>query len=190
LDLAGWPALPGGWWLCAVGRPTPKPPYFRPAQASFFKPFSQSGQILCRFRLALQRTSGPWIALPAHRLYYPVDMWPRCVDHTGLLRRSARCSVTTRRTRVQSNNGRLSDRLRFCKCSPVLCDSSAGQPRRKNGLLHADGEQTKRPPSRTRHQASKRSGEDIAKGLSHLVLVPSVTAEPRRRLVGAQDFIA
>jgi hypothetical protein len=27
LDLAGWPALPGGWWLCAVGRPTQKLPY-------------------------------------------------------------------------------------------------------------------------------------------------------------------
>jgi hypothetical protein len=27
LDLAGWPALPGGWWFCAVGRPTQKPPY-------------------------------------------------------------------------------------------------------------------------------------------------------------------
>jgi hypothetical protein len=27
LDFAGWPALPGGWWLCAVGRPTQKPPY-------------------------------------------------------------------------------------------------------------------------------------------------------------------
>jgi hypothetical protein len=36
-----------------------------------------SGQVLCRFRLALQRKSGPRIALPAHRLYYPVDMWPR-----------------------------------------------------------------------------------------------------------------
>jgi hypothetical protein len=46
------------------------------AQPSFFKPFSQSpGQILCRFRLALrQRKSGPRIALPAHRLYYPVDI--------------------------------------------------------------------------------------------------------------------
>jgi hypothetical protein len=21
-------ALPGGWWLCAVGRPTQKPPYY------------------------------------------------------------------------------------------------------------------------------------------------------------------
>jgi hypothetical protein len=50
---------------------------FRPAQPSFFKPFSQSGQILCRFRLTLQRKSGPRIALPAHRLYYPVDIWPR-----------------------------------------------------------------------------------------------------------------
>jgi hypothetical protein len=28
LDLAGWPALPRGWWLCAVGRPTQKGPYF------------------------------------------------------------------------------------------------------------------------------------------------------------------
>jgi hypothetical protein len=37
----------------------------------------QSDQILCQFRLALRRKSGPWIALPAHRLYYPVDMWPR-----------------------------------------------------------------------------------------------------------------
>jgi hypothetical protein len=29
LDLAGWPALSGGWWLCAVGRPTQKPPYYQ-----------------------------------------------------------------------------------------------------------------------------------------------------------------
>jgi hypothetical protein len=29
LDLAGWPALPGGWWLCAVGRPTQKRPYLQ-----------------------------------------------------------------------------------------------------------------------------------------------------------------
>jgi hypothetical protein len=28
-------------------------------------------------RLALRRKSGPRIALPAHRLYYPVDIWPR-----------------------------------------------------------------------------------------------------------------
>jgi hypothetical protein len=46
----------------------------QPAKASFTCPFSQSGQILCRFRPALQRKSGPRIALPAHRLYYPVDM--------------------------------------------------------------------------------------------------------------------
>jgi hypothetical protein len=31
-------------------------------------------------------------------------------------------------------------------------------------------------------QAGKQSGEDVAKGLSHLVLVRSVTGEPRRRL--------
>jgi hypothetical protein len=33
LDLAGWPALPGGWWLCAVGRPTQKPPYYNELQS-------------------------------------------------------------------------------------------------------------------------------------------------------------
>jgi hypothetical protein len=42
--------------------------------ASFLR--SLADQILCRFRLALQRKSGPRIALPAHRLYYPVDMRP------------------------------------------------------------------------------------------------------------------
>jgi hypothetical protein len=33
----------------------------------------------------------------------------------------------------------------------------------------------------SQHQAGKRSGGDIAKGLSHLILVRSVTGEPRRR---------
>jgi hypothetical protein len=32
------------------------------------------------------------------------------------------------------------------------------------------------------HQAGKQSGEDVAKGLSHLIFVRSVTGEPRRRL--------
>jgi hypothetical protein len=34
-------------------------------------------RIKVRFSLALQRKSGPRIALPAHRLYYPVDIWRR-----------------------------------------------------------------------------------------------------------------
>jgi hypothetical protein len=57
--------------------PHPLAKRFQTGKAPFFKPFSQSGQILCRFRLALQRKSGPRIALPAHRLYYPVDIWRR-----------------------------------------------------------------------------------------------------------------
>jgi hypothetical protein len=32
------------------------------------------------------------------------------------------------------------------------------------------------------YQAGKQSVEDVAKGLSHLILVRSVTGEPRRRL--------
>jgi hypothetical protein len=94
-------------------------------------PFSQSCQVLCRFRLARQRKSGPRIALPAYRLYYPVDV--TSVDHTGLLRRSAGCSVTTQRAHACSN-GRPSDRLRFFMCGLVICGSSAGQSRRKKRL--------------------------------------------------------
>jgi hypothetical protein len=95
-------------------------------------------------RLALQRKSGPWVALLAHRLYYPVDMWPRSatyfalaeakrvnlirnapplasVDHTGLLRRPARCSVITQRAHAAT--AVLNDCLRFCMCGLVLCGS-------------------------------------------------------------------
>jgi hypothetical protein len=45
--------------------------------ASFTCLFSQSDQVLCRLTLALQRKSGPRIALAAHWLYYSVDVWPR-----------------------------------------------------------------------------------------------------------------
>jgi hypothetical protein len=71
----------------------------RPAQASFTCPFPQPGQVLCRFRPALQRKSGPRIALPAHRLYYLVNMWPRST--TRGFWRSPRCSVIAQRARVQ-----------------------------------------------------------------------------------------
>jgi hypothetical protein len=42
------------------------------------------------------------------------------------------------------------------------------------------------------HQAGKRSGEDVAKaaGLSHLVLVRSVTDGRAAQTLGAQDCIA
>jgi hypothetical protein len=40
------------------------------------------------------------------------------------------------------------------------------------------------------HQVGKQSGENVAKGISHLILVRSVTGEPRTDASGAQDFIA
>jgi hypothetical protein len=54
--------------------------YIQTGGGSFFKPFSQPTSchvLACRFRPALRRKTGPRIALPAHRLYYPVDIWPR-----------------------------------------------------------------------------------------------------------------
>jgi hypothetical protein len=69
-----WPVTPTG---TGAGSSVPAPYRRLPAGGSFFKQFSQSAQILCRFRLALQRKSGPRVALPAHRLYYTVDMWHR-----------------------------------------------------------------------------------------------------------------
>jgi hypothetical protein len=53
------------------------------------------------------------------------------VNHTGLLRRSPRCSVI-----AHAATAVLSDRLRFCMCGLVLCGSSVGQSRRKNALPH------------------------------------------------------
>jgi hypothetical protein len=48
---------------------------------------ARSDQTLCRFRLALQRKSGPRIALPVHRLYYPVpSRYVASVDHTETTR--------------------------------------------------------------------------------------------------------
>jgi hypothetical protein len=110
----------------------------RSPEAVLTCPFSQSDQILCRFRLALRRKSGPRVALPAHRLYYPVDIRPRSSRPHGAF--AAICKVLHDHTaRAHAANGRpavLRDRLRFCMCGLVLCGSSAGQSRRKNGLPH------------------------------------------------------
>jgi hypothetical protein len=40
------------------------------------------------------------------------------------------------------------------------------------------------------HQAGKQSGEDVAKGLSHLVLVRSASHGRVAQALGSQDFIA
>ena len=119
---------------------------FRPAQASF-KPFSQSGQILCRFRLALRRKSGPRIALPAHRLYYPVDMWHRSTTR-GFV---ATCEVFRDHTaRAHAATAVLSDCFRFCLCGLVLCGSSAPPSRQRATWLSACRRRAKRPSSSTR----------------------------------------
>jgi hypothetical protein len=79
---------------------------------------------------AMDRSSGtPAVLVPSR--------YVASVDHTGLLRRSARCSVIrTQRARMQQRPSCLRDRLRFCMCGLVLCGSSAGRTRRKNGLPH------------------------------------------------------
>jgi hypothetical protein len=67
-------------WHCVLAYPDRQRP---PSTA---KPFPQPGQILCRFRLALQRTSsGPRIALPAHRLHDPVGTWPRSTTRGNMM---------------------------------------------------------------------------------------------------------
>jgi hypothetical protein len=96
------------------------------------------------------------------------------VNHTGLLRRSPRCSVI-----AHAATAVLSDRLRFCMCGLVLCGSSVGQSRRKNALphpgreprdcLHAGGEQ--RGHLAAPGGLTKWGGHREAKGLSHLILV-------------------
>jgi hypothetical protein len=58
------------------------------------------------------------------------------VDHTGLLRRSLRCSVITQRVRMQQRPFSATASVSACMCGLVLCGSSAGQPRRKKGLPH------------------------------------------------------
>jgi hypothetical protein len=53
--------------------------YIQTGKAFLLQAIFTPGQILCagRFRLALWRKSGPRIVLPAHRMYCPVDIWPR-----------------------------------------------------------------------------------------------------------------
>ena len=166
--------------------------FLLPCQLSFTSPFSQSGQILCRFRLALQRKSGPRIALPAHRLYYPVDIWPRSTTRGffGDLR-GAPWSHSAR----ACSNGRPSDRLRFFMCRLVLCGSSAGQSRRKNGLPHPG-----REPRGWLHAGGEKRGHLAAPGRQTkwggcregplASDIGSFSHGRAAQTLGAQDFIA
>jgi hypothetical protein len=143
---------------------------FQPAQpppAHFHN--LQPGQILCRIQtgapVALQRHCGaPAQIRAADRSSGTPAVLPgryvASVDHTGLLRRPARCSVITQTARAHAATAVLSDCLRFCMCGLVLYCSSAGQPRRKNALPHPGRDprgcrrRAKRPSSSTR-QANK-----------------------------------
>jgi hypothetical protein len=122
-----------------------------------------SDQILCRLlvlisqRLALQRKPGPRIALSAHRLHYPVDIWRRLsVDHTtGLLRRSARCSTWSHSARASMQQRRpqrppsflhVRPRALWLECGPVEKKKRPPPSRQSHvagclGCLHAGGEQ-------------------------------------------------
>jgi hypothetical protein len=121
--------------------------------------FSQSDQVLCRFRLALQRKSGPRIALPAHQLCYPGGKHVASVDHTGLLRRPARCSVITQRARMQQRPSSATASVSECAASCFVCGSSAGQSRRKNGLPHPG-----REPRGCLHAGGEKRGHLAAPG--------------------------
>jgi hypothetical protein len=81
---------------------------------------------LCQFRLPGRawrssanqgKARGSLFALPAHRLYYPVDMWPRSEHHMGRLRRSARCSVITQRARKQQRPSSATASVSACAAS-------------------------------------------------------------------------
>jgi hypothetical protein len=104
------------------------------------------------YRLALQRKSGPRIALPAHRLYYPVDIWPRSTTRGAFVAISEVLRDHTARARMQQQPPSATASVSSCVvCRLVLCGSSAGQSRRKKavphpgreprGCMHADGEQ-------------------------------------------------
>jgi hypothetical protein len=95
--------------------------------------------------------TGPRIALPAHRLYVLPSRYMASVDHTGLLRRSPRCSVITQRARIQQRPSQrpppflhVPSRALWLERGPVekkkrpAPSIAAREPR---GCLHAGGEQ-------------------------------------------------
>jgi hypothetical protein len=101
---------------------------------------------------AADRSSGTPAVLPGR--------YVASVDHTGLLRRPARCSVITQRSHMQQRPSSANASVSACIYGLVLCGSSAGQSRRKNGLYHPGREpcmwlsacrrREKRPSSSTR----------------------------------------
>jgi hypothetical protein len=87
------------------------------------------------------------IALPAHRLYYPVDMWPRsttrgfCGDLRGApWSHSARACSNSRPQRLPPFLP-VRPRALWLKCGPVEKKKTASHPGREpRGCLHAGGE--------------------------------------------------
>jgi hypothetical protein len=57
------------------------------------------------------------------------------VDHTALLRRSARCSLRDHTARAHAATAVLSDHIRFFMCRLVICGLSAGHSRKKMASL-------------------------------------------------------
>jgi hypothetical protein len=169
----------------------------RPAKAApFFKPVSQPDQVLCPFRLALQRESGPRIALPAHRLYYLVDTWPRSTTRGALLRRSPRCSVITQRARMQQRPSAETASVSACAASCFVARVRASREEKNACPIPAESHVAVCMPGGEQrgHLAApgrQMKWEDVAKGLSHLIFARSVTGHGRAaQTLGAQDCIA
>jgi hypothetical protein len=135
----------------------------RPAESSFFKPFSQSGQVLCRFRLALRRKSGPRGDRSSGTPAVLPSRYVASVDHTGLLRRSTRCSVVTQRARMQQQPSSATASVSACAASCFVAQVRASREE-ENGLpsrqratwLSACRRREKRPSSSTRQAKEVR----------------------------------
>jgi hypothetical protein len=182
----------GGWWAARGFRTWAERPNAGPHvgekkkhEPSFSGKKNKEPEIPCVFShlgpeaaiLATVCPLGP--ASEARRLYYPVDMRPRSVGHSGLLRRPASSKVLRDHTaRTHAATAVLSDCLRFCMCGLVLCGSSAGQSRRKNGLYHPG-----REPRGCLHAGGEKRGHLAAPGRQ-------VTGERPAQTPGAQYFIA
>jgi hypothetical protein len=115
--------------------------------------------------------SGPRVALPAHQLHYRSG-YVTSVDHTGLLRRSARCSVITQRAHavavVLSQRPppflHVRPRALWLECGPVEKEKRPPPYRQRATWLSACRRLEKRSSSTYQHHAGKRSGGGYREG--------------------------
>jgi hypothetical protein len=138
-------------WHCVYPRPLKLP-----SHAHFH---NRSGQILCRFRLALRRKQIRAADRPSGTPAVLPSRYVASVDHTGLLRRSARCSVITQHARMQQRPSQRPPPLLHVPPCALFCGSSAGQSRRKNGLSHPG-----REPCGCLHAGGEKRGHLAAPG--------------------------